>query len=88
VPRQEIIYAGDLVVGDAGQRIGEPSLRVHTIQLGGLDQGVGDGGGAAAGLRSDEQVVLASDGQFPFILPMSGRFIGFIIDGMPILART
>jgi len=26
--------------------------------------------------------------QFPFILPMSGRFTGFIINGMPILART
>ena len=35
---------------------------IHTIQLGGLDQCVGDGGGAAAGLRADEQVVLPSDG--------------------------
>ena len=31
VPRQQIIHAGDLVVWDAGQRIGEPSLRVTAI---------------------------------------------------------
>lgn len=36
-------------------------MRVHTIQLGGLDQGLGDGGGAAACLRTDEQVVFSSD---------------------------
>ena len=33
--------------------------------LGGFDQGVGDGGGIAAGLRSDEEVVLAAQGDGP-----------------------
>jgi hypothetical protein len=61
VPRQELIDAGDLAVGDAGQGIGEPGLGIDAIELGGLDQGAGDGGGAAAVKRPDEQIVLRAD---------------------------
>jgi len=32
------------VVGEAGQDVGEPSLRIYVIELGGLDQRVEDGG--------------------------------------------
>ncbi len=49
---------GDLVVGDAGEGIGEPGLRVDAVELGGFDEGVGDGGGAAAGERACGEVVL------------------------------
>jgi len=61
---------------------------IDGVELGRFDQGVGDGGGFAACLGADEEIVLAAEGQFPFILPMSAKFIGFIINGMPILART
>lgn len=44
--------------------------------------------GATAFIMAGEEGVLSRQGQFPFILPMSGKFTGFIIDGMPILART
>jgi hypothetical protein len=37
---------------------------------------------------ASEESVLAIERQFLFILPMSGKFIGFIIGGMHILART
>jgi hypothetical protein len=61
VPRQELIDAGDLAVWDVGERVSQPSLGIDAVELGGLDQGAGDGGGAAAGLRADEQIVFPSD---------------------------
>ena len=53
------------MVWDAGEGVGEPGLGIDAIELGGFDQGVGDGCGFAAGLRSDEQVVLAAQGDRP-----------------------
>ena len=41
------------VVGDAAEHVGEPGLRIDAVQLGGLDQGVGDGRRLAAALRRD-----------------------------------
>lgn len=61
---------------------------VDVVDLGGFDQGCDAAPGFAALVMAREEGVLAIEAQFPFILPMSGRFIGFIIDGMPILART
>ena len=34
----------DLVVGDFAQHIGEPSLRINAVELGGFDKGVGNCG--------------------------------------------
>jgi len=36
-PRQQLVDAGDLVIGDASKSIGEPTLRINAIELGGLD---------------------------------------------------
>jgi hypothetical protein len=38
----------DLVVGDAAEGVGEPGLWVDAVELGGFDQGAGDGGRVAA----------------------------------------
>ena len=62
IPRQEVIDAGDLVVRNAGEGIGEPRLRIDTVELVGLDEGIGDGRGAAAGERSYEEVILPAQG--------------------------
>jgi len=48
MPREQFVDLVDLVVRDAGQGVGEPSLWIDAVELGGLDQGVGDGGGLAA----------------------------------------
>jgi hypothetical protein len=61
VPRPEIIYAGDLVVWGASERVGELGLRISASQLGGLSQGIGDFCGAATGLKADKQIVFPSD---------------------------
>jgi hypothetical protein len=84
MPGEQLVESSDLVVGDAAQNVGEPGLRIDAIQLGAFDQGIGDGGRFAAALGADEEVVFPSEGQFPFILPMSGRFAVSIIAGMPI----
>jgi hypothetical protein len=36
IPGQQCGQIGDLVIGDPGQHIGEPSLRIDVIELGGL----------------------------------------------------
>lgn len=61
---------------------------LHAIDFRGGDLGGDAGPGAAALVVPGEECVLSRQTQFPFILPMSGRFAGFIINGMPILART
>jgi hypothetical protein len=38
------------VIGDAAEDVGEPGLRVDCVELGGLDEGVGDGCGLTARL--------------------------------------
>ena len=36
VPGQQFINTVDLVVGDAGEHVGQPGLRIHAVELGGL----------------------------------------------------
>ena len=44
MPGEHFVDAGDFVVGDTAENIGEPGLRIDAIELGGLDQHIGDGG--------------------------------------------
>jgi hypothetical protein len=61
---------------------------IDGVELAGLDQRRQHRPVLRPGVVAREEGVLSVQGQFPFILPMSGRFIVSIIDGMPILART
>lgn len=45
-------------MNDAGEGVSEPGLGVDVVELGRLDQGVGDGGGTSAGLRPDEEALM------------------------------
>jgi hypothetical protein len=58
VPGQQVVDLCDLVVGDAGEGVGEPGVGIDGVELGRFDQGVGDGGGLAASFGADEEVVL------------------------------
>lgn len=87
VPRQQIIEPVALVIVDAVEDVGEIGKRVETVQLGRFNDRHRAREGFRAGICAREEPVFPSDSQFPFILPMSGRFIGFIIDGTPIVAR-
>jgi hypothetical protein len=48
------------VIGDPGQDIGEPSLRIDVVELGGLDQREHDRGTLAAAVGAGEQPCLTA----------------------------
>ena len=89
IPRQQQVDIGLFVPAcDGGQDAGQMAMGFDPVEFAGFDQGRDDGPVLCAGIMASEERVFAVECQFPFILPMSGRFIGFIIDGMPILMRT
>ena len=54
-PGEEFVDTRSLVVGDAAQDIGEPSLWVDAVELGGADQGVDRRCALAATIGAREQ---------------------------------
>jgi hypothetical protein len=69
------------MIGDAGEHVGDIVLRVETVELGGLDQGIDCRGAATTGIGAGKQVILAANGNRPVILPISGRRSRSIIAG-------
>lgn len=53
------------MVGDIGENTAQPGLGIDVVEFGCLDQGVGDGGGFAAALRTGEQPIFTADGDAP-----------------------
>jgi hypothetical protein len=45
MPGHQLVQPSDLVARDATESVGEPCLRINAVQLCGLDQRIGDGGG-------------------------------------------
>lgn len=70
------------------QGVGEIADRVDIAHLAVGDEAGEHGPVLRPDLVPGEEGVFPGQRQFPFILPMSSRFIVSIIDGMPILART
>src|SRR5262249_40109404 len=83
LPRQQLADAPHRMIGKAGEDIGEPSLRVDAVELGGLDQRVDGGGAAGAFVGAGKGPVVSSDGNLRVILPISGRRSRSIIAGTP-----
>ena len=65
VPRQEFVNALGGVIGQASQHVGEPSLRIDIVELGGCDQRVDGGGAPAAFVGAGEGPVVSSHGDGP-----------------------
>ena len=61
-PREELVQTSDFVVGDLGEDPCEPSLGIDTVELGGLNQGIGDGCGFAAALGANKEKILTAQG--------------------------
>jgi hypothetical protein len=68
--------------GDARQDVGEPGLRIDVVHLGRDDQAVHHRGPFAAAIRAAEQPGFSAQGNYPSILPMSGRMLKSFIAGM------
>ena len=60
---EQIVEAKDRMIGDAGDDVGEPSLRVDVVYRRGFDKRIQDRGAAAAGVGTREEVVLAASGR-------------------------
>ena len=50
------------MIGDAVQEIAEIGFGIEAVELGGFDEGIDRGGALAAGIRSGEEIVLATEG--------------------------
>jgi transposase InsO family protein len=61
VPRQEFVNAFGGVILQAGQHVGEPSLRIDTVELGCGDQRVDRSGAPAAVVGAGEGPVLSPE---------------------------
>src|SRR5215472_17970355 len=62
VPGQELGEAFCRVIADASKEIGEVSLRVEAVELGGFDERVHGGGATATRVGAGEKVILPADG--------------------------
>mgnify|MGYP001370200899 CR=1 FL=1 len=88
-PGHEFVQTSDLMLCDLGEDPCEPGLGIDTVELGGLNEGIGDCRGLTATFGAYKEKILTSQSQFPSILPMSGQFIAFNTGGtritMPML---
>ena len=61
VPRQQLVEPALRHVGDAGEDVGEPGLRIDVVELGGDDQRVHEGGALGAAVGAGEQPRLSAE---------------------------
>ena len=61
------------MLGDAGEHVGEPGLRIDVVELGRHDQRGHDRGAVGSAIGACEQPGFPPQRYQPFILPMSGR---------------
>lgn len=96
LPRQQVVYASDLVIGNAGDGVCEPGLGINAVELCSLDQGVYHSGGTAASRCSVEEVlrpkamarmarsaVLLSSSRMPFVRYGLSRHMRVSVYRMP-----
>ena len=76
VPMQEFAHPREPQVGDAGEDIGKPGLRVDVVELGGDDEGVHRRGALAAAVGAGEQATSV----FPVRSRRRARRIALIVD--------
>jgi hypothetical protein len=65
IPRQEFVDALGRMIRQAGQHVGEPSLRIDIIELGGGDEGVDRSRTPAALIGASEGPISSADGDSP-----------------------
>ena len=81
-PGQKVGDPIDWMIGDALDDETQIGFGVEAVEFGRADQAVDGSGAFAAGIRPGKQIVLAADGQFALILPISGKKLKSIIDGI------
>jgi len=79
------VEARGWMIGNAAQYVGEPGLRIDTVELGSGDQRVDRRGALAAAVGASEQPRAAPESNRPVILPISDRRSRSIIAGTHIM---
>ena len=69
VPGQEVLDPIDRMIGDVGQHMAQPGLRVNTVELGRADQRVDGGGTLATAVGTGEQIVAPADSDTVSVKP-------------------
>ena len=72
IPGQEFFDSVDRVLADALEHVAQVRFGVDIVELRRADQAVDRGRALASGIGTAEQIVLASEGNRVFILPISG----------------
>ena len=70
------------MIADPGEHISQPGSRIDVVEFGGDDERVHGCGTLATTIGTGEQPRLATKGNHPFILPMSGKSWKSIIRGI------
>jgi hypothetical protein len=70
------------VVGNAGQHVRKPGLRIHIIQFARYDDAVHCSGALSAAIGACEQPRFSAQGNLAVILPISGRMSSSTIVGI------
>lgn len=85
-------HSGSRCVGQPGEDIGEPGLRVHVVHPGGDDQGIHEGGAVTAARRSGEEPSFPAEGnaaQGPFCrIVLKGLVVGTCFLSASVLRPT
>ena len=63
------------MIGDAGEHIGQPGLRIDVVELGRVNQRQHGRGALAAAIGAGEEPRLSAKGNLAVILPISGRML-------------
>src|SRR3979409_846481 len=82
VPGQEFVEPVDRVLGDTGQDVGQPGLRIDVVHFGRDDDAVHGSSALSAAIGPRKQPGLAAEGNRRVILPISGKKLRFTTGGM------
>jgi hypothetical protein len=61
IPWKKLVDPFCGMIGQAGEHVGEPSMRIDIVELGGLDQRINRGGASTAFVRAGEGPVVATN---------------------------
>jgi hypothetical protein len=82
-PRQQFVETVDgMSLDHAREYVVQVSVGLDTIEFAGFDQRTDDCPTISAAVAACEQMVLATEGHCPFILPISGKKLKSIIVGI------
>jgi len=82
VPWQQFVDAINRMIDNAAKHVAQISARFDVVQFAGRNERIHRRRAITAAVRPSEEEIAATDGQFPFILPISGKNLKSTIVGI------